>query len=408
MFLLLLIAGLFVLRSVNRRSLAYYYTLVVIISLVGNLFVRENYVASLPDVLHAMWIIIVLAFLILPWKSFHSIREVKCSNPKRLKNVTIFLIVFLMIQLVGCSVLAYYTMTMIDDISMFKYHDGTTDFYYSLGINLRPFMLATFFYPLSYIMVPLHLYYLSKGEKSLSFWCFIASLVSIVYGLTYFSRAHLIHYLLIYLGSFWLMRDTLPREASKSLKKTMIIAASLVVAYFVYISIARFEEHDYITRSGTLISDNTVVNSLFDYLVMWWRNSETLFGRFDGTTLHGQIAFQDINRFLSLIGINVGTRGVDLVKMREIVLGEYSGSFIGAGEYFLYDFGPFFSLIVLIIYYSYVSRIHPRKGVISIDKLIIVSALAPLPTFAIFYSVLNVVLVLLLFVIPVNLYIRGR
>ena len=408
MFILLLILVLLFLKVSNKGSLAFYYALIVLVSLVGNLFIKVNYDVVLSDILHFLWILIVLAFMILPWNSYYGVREISCSNPKRLKTVTVTLIVFLMIQLIGCSILAYYTITMIDDINMFKYHDGTTDFYYSLGINLRPFMLATYFYPLSYIMIPLHLYYLSKGEKTLSFWCFVASLVSIVYGLTYFSRAHLIHYLLIYLGSYILLKDILSKKTTKHLKRVMIVAGSILVAYFVFISLSRFEEHDYTTRSGTYVSDNTVINSAFDYLVMWWNNSEVLFERFDWETLHGQIALQDINRLLSLAGIHVGTTGSDLMKMREIVLGEYSGSFIGAGEYLLYDFGPFVSIVILLLYQGVVSRLRPRNGSLTVTRLITISVLALLPTFAIFYSVLNIILFSFLFIIPINLYIKGK
>lgn len=408
MFLLLLFICIVFLRKVNKHSLAFFFTLIVVISLVGNLFIKENYVIDLSDILHFFWILLVLGLIITPWKSYHSIKEVKCVNPKRLKFVTICLVVFCLIMLVGCAVLAYFTITMIEDVNLFKYKDGPTEFYYSLGIDLRPFMFATLFYPLSYIMIPLHLYYLSKGEKWLSFWCFIASLLSIVYGMTYFSRAHLIHYIVIYLGSFWLLRDILSRSQKDIIKKVMYIGTFVVIAYFLSISITRFDEHDYETHSGVVVSNNAVINSMFDYLVMWWNNSETLLSRFDWSTFHGQIAFQDINRLLGMFGIQVGAVGELLMKQRELILGEYAGSFIGVGEYFLYDFGPLISVLILLLYYVIINNLRPRRSVITIERLIIISILALLPSFAIFYSVLNVILLEFIFVTPIIIFLKSK
>ena len=408
MFLLLLIIGVIFLMRGNKQSLAYYFTLIVVISLIGNLFIKENYSVDTSDVLHVIWIFIVLAFTIYPWKSYYGVKEVTCSNPRRLKTVTIILIVFLLIQLVGCAILAFYVTSTVEDINYFKYREGTTSYYYSLGINLTPYMLATLFYPLSYIMVPLHLYYLSKGEKSLSLWCLIASLLSVVYGLTYFSRAHLIHYLLIYLGSYWLLRDTLSQKSVKQIKKVMLIGGVAVLAYFISISITRFEGHDYDTHSGVSVSNSTVVNSLFDYLVMWWNNSEIMFCRFDWNTMGGQIAFGNLNRLISMFGVQLGPTADVVMQQREALMKEYAGSFIGIGEYYLYDFGPIISIFVLSIYASFVNRFKPNRHRISVDRLLYVSLLVLLPTFAIFYSILNVVLLTFVFLIPINMYLTAR
>ena len=406
MFLLLLLIVYLFLRRTDRRSLAYYFSLIILISLIGNLFVKANYYVSTSDILHCIWILVVFACLILPWRGYAGIQEITCLNHNRVKKVSIVLVVFLMVLLVGCSVLAYYTITLVDDINRFKYVDGPTEFYYSLGISVRPFMLATYFYPLSYLMVPLHFYFLSKGEKKMSFWCFLASLVSIAYGLTYFSRAHLIHYILIYVASYWLLRDTITPKDKKLIKKVILIGSIALLSYFVVISSIRFVDHDYSTRNDTYISDNSMINSMFDYLVMWWNNSEVLFSRFKWSTLNGQMALQDVNRFLSLVGINIGASGQDLMHARELVLGEYAGSFIGAGGYFLYDFGPFFAFIILLVYASFVNKLKPQGGVITINRLLTISVLSLLPIFAIFYSLLNVVLILLLLLIPIQFFIN--
>ena len=188
----------------------------------------------------------------------------------------------------------------------------------------------------------------------------------------------------------------------------MVIGSLAVIAYFLSISITRFEGHDYDTHSGVSVSDNAVINSLFDYLVMWWNNSETLFSRFKWDTMGGQIAFQDINRILGMVGIHIGETGDALMKQREALLGEFAGSFIGVGEYFLYDFGPVVSIIILPIYATIVNSLRPRRGKLAINRLFTISILALLPTFAIFYSVLNVIILTLIFIFPINLYLKSK
>lgn len=395
-FLLLIVASKF-----KRGSMSLFLVAIYLISLLGNIFLTPSF--ELLDILHAFWVIFVLICIISPWSRYYGINEIYCSNTKRIDSLTKVFIIYFSIQTIGCAIISYFVISFVPDIEQFKYHENPNDFYYSLGLNMKPYLLAAYSCTWSYIMIPLHLYYISIRRYKMSIACFVASLASVAYGFTYFSRAQLLHYIFIYVAFYWLLRGTFPTKVRSFINKLLVTLSAVLVVLFISISIARFDTYDDEGRYNVEI-ENPVLASAFDYTCMWWSSSQDLFKQYHFQTMNGKIAMQQINDVINVFGLGYSNEAK--LKLRESLLKEKKGAFIGVSAYFLYDFGFIISIIVLFIYYSLVKKIKPLKGVISIQKLLYVSAFIMLPLLGIFYSTLDTILFNLLLIIPAILYLK--
>lgn len=363
------------------------------------------------DILHAIWIIIVISMAVMPWKGFKQITTISVRDNKKVDTIATILIVICVALGISCLVLSYYVLTSITDINRFKYVDGTSDFYYSLGIDLHGFLLTTLLYPIGYLLIPYFFYYLSQQKTAKAILCFFGSMLPVFYGLTYFSRAHMIHFVMIYLVAYYLLRNVLSKNQKKWLKLSMVIMGIGVVIVFNAISSSRFEDHSYSSGSREIVtsSQSSSFVSKVDYFCMWWPNSQELFRRFDGQTMHNGIIIQSVNNFFSTITFGlIPNHSAKRMERRGLLLREYSGSFIGLGAYILYDQGPLLGLILLWLYGWYVRRQKPKGGEVSMHSLLLVFALIQVPLFAIFYSVMDGVLLTLVFMIPIGFYLRTQ
>ena len=363
------------------------------------------------DIVHAIWIVITIGAIVLPWKDFKGISEIRVENKKRVDTIATILIVICIILGVSCSVIAYYVLTTITDINRFKYVDGASEFYYSLGIDMKGFILTTLLYPLGYLLVPFVFYYLSQKRIAKAVFCFIGSLLPIAYGLTYFSRAHMTHVILVYIAAYFLLKNTLPKLKSKMVRRIIVLVGVAAVIGFASISTSRFEDHEYDTGNRDLAytNRNSTIISTIDYFSQWWPCSQEMFRRFDGRTMHGSIIMQSTATFFNTISFNIIPNDAKGRRVRrETLFKEFLGSFIGVGAYTLYDIGPLFGLLLYALYGWYVRKQKPKGRSVSMSSLLIIFVLIQIPLFAIFYSVFDVVILSLIFLIPILAYMRPR
>lgn len=385
------------LANTKRNSLAFLLILLYTGTLSVNFLIgTELDIQSYSDFFYVVWTVLVLSLLFKSWRYYTPIKSFTFTNEKKLNWFVYIVGTLCVFMTIGCAGIAYAVNQVVEDINVFKYRDGQADVYASLGMSMKPYLLAYIFYPISYLFLPLIFYYLSKKRYIITFFCFLSSLSSVTFGMAYFSRSHTIQYVMLLLVSYWMFRKTLSDNLRKKIEKIGFALVILIIASFLAISNNRFKDKNYANQNNNAIIQNTVIYSLADYTGMWWYAGREVFEDFQFETMKGQIALQGVNKVLSMLSI-VPSNSESNKKLREKLLKEYSGGFIGVSAYFLYDTGIFVSLIILCIYSSVVRRNRPKNGAMSVINSMSFIILLLLPLFGIFYSTLDIIILLSLY-----------
>lgn len=382
--------------SAPKGSATKIFILLYLVSLCSNFLIGTDLsVRGFSDVLYASWTIIVLYIIISSWKSSFQIENIFCTNEKKLNRFVFCVGSLCIIMTIGCFAIAYYVSQVVEDINVFKYRGGQEDTYASLGISMKPYLLAYILYPISYLFVPLIFYYLSKRHYKLTLWSLVCSLTSVAFGLAYFSRSHTTQYIMIMAISFWFYVKSLPKKIRLWTTRCVTIIVILIAASFVAISFSRFDGHEYSRQNTNAVLKNEVVYSMADYFGMWYPVGNDVFNMYHFEGFNGKIAFSGIDRFLHMVTFGaVPSYSMDLMKRRELLLKEHAGNFIGVSSYFLYDTGIIISLLILLFYNKRVKILHSQNNSISIFHAMEQTILILLPLFGIFYSALDVILLL--------------
>lgn len=397
MIFVLLFIFILMLVSAKSNSIRFLLILLYIGTLSVNFLIGTDLsVQSFSDILYVIWTVLVLSLLFKSWNYYTPIESFEPCNEKKLKRFVYIVGTLCIFMTIGCAGIAYAVSQVVEDINVFKYRDGQADVYESLGMSMKPYILAYILYPISYLFIPLIFYYLSKKEYLLMLLCFLSSLASVSYGLAYFSRSHTIQYVLLLLTSYWMFRKTLSETLRKKIEKLGIILIFCIAASFIAISNSRFQDKDYANQKKDAVIKNTVIYSLADYTGMWWYAGRDVFEDFHFETMRGRIALQSVNRVLSMASI-VPSTSEQNAKMRDKLLKDHSGNFIGVSTYFLYDTGIMISLFILLIYSYIVYYNRPRNGSMTVNHSMSFVILLLLPLFGIFYSTLDIIILLALY-----------
>ena len=382
--------------SVPKGSAAKIFILLYLVSLCSNFLIGTDLsVRGFSDILYAIWTIIVLYIIISSWKSSFQIENIFCTNEKKLNKFVLCVGSVCIIMTIGCFAIAYLVSQVVEDINVFKYRGGQEDTYASLGISMKPYLLAYILYPISYLFVPLIFFYLSRKNYKLTLWCLVCSLTSVAFGLAYFSRSHTTQYIMIMAISYWFYVKSLPKKIRLWTTRCVTIIVILIAASFVVISYSRFDGHEYYRQNSNAVLKNEVAYSMADYFGMWYPVGNDVFNMYHFEGFNGKIAFSGIDRFLHMVTFGVvPSYSMDLMKQRELLLKEHAGDFIGVSSYFLYDTGIIISLLILLFYNKRVKILHSQNNSISIFHAMEQTILILLPLFGIFYSALDVILLL--------------
>lgn len=411
--IVLLCIFIIVLIGAKKHSPTPLFLILQILSLLCAYLIASDYELNYGlDFFNLIIIAALTVIIILPWNNFDRIDIITSINTKKIKKLTTFLLyinfftsIFFIITIIIVNIL-------VSDINEFKYSEGVAvDFFYTmLPFNVKLLILAFQLYPLSYFLIPLHFYFLSKGDNKRSILCFIFSLNSVLYGMTFFSRAVYIHYILIYLGMLIIMRGTLSVQLKKIIKKAIIIIILITSFSFISITLSRFSGDDsfYSERINkeSPIKDPALYG-LFDYLAQWSNHGMTILSEYKGETFKGQITLQPA---LSLLGqykiIKYDTDKYNTLKRK--LWPKHYYTFNGYAPYVVYDFGYIGAFAVSILYAILVFGCRPRNGKISIEKLFYIVLLIQLPLMAIFYSTLSTIIFTFLYLIPIILYLKFK
>lgn len=393
----------------KSKSIVSFLVLLQIISLLGTIFIGQDYpINTIFKFFNLILTIVILTLIIIPWTNYKNINEIIYFNEIKLKKLTKFLITISILPFITFSITSIFVFLFVEDINTFKYAEGVSEeFYYNLPFNVKAIILSSYLYGFSYFLIPLHFYYLSKRNYRLSFWCFIFSLNIVLFGLTYFSRAVFIHYAFIYMAFVIMLYGTLEYRVKKMLKKLIFLTSSLMVIYFVNISIRRFTTDNLYTEtipSNSLIQE-PVFYSYFDYLSQWYYNNMYVLNSYNFKTFNGQISFQSILYLLgrySIINYDPST----YISLRQQLWPLHWYTFNGFVAYIVYDLGYILSIVFSLIYCLIILKLRPKNNQITILNLFLIVLLIQLPLLAIFYSSFGGIIIPLLLAIPLFIYLK--
>ena len=408
MIFVLLIFFIYLLNRLSRESISYWFVVLYAVSLCANFLIGTNLgIVSWTDIPYVIWTMIVLSMLIMPWKGYQGITAITCRNPKQVDRFVYIGGALCVFMTVGCFAIAYAVSQVVEDINMFKYLGGQAGVYASLGMDMKPYLLAYIFYPVSYLFIPLMFYYLSQKRYWMTLWCFVSSLASVAHGLAYFSRAHTTQYIMLLVVTYWIFRRVLSEKIRSRVSKFGIVIAVIIAMSFVAISNNRFEDHDYSNQKSGAVIQNTVVYSMADYFGMWYYAGRDVTEGYSFEGFNGRIAGQFLDRFLQMVSFgHYKSYGEQLLKDRERLLKDHSGGFIGVSAYFLYDTGIIFSIIILMIYGRMVRKRTPVNGNVTVVDSLMTTTLVLLPLFGIFYSTLDITIALLFYLIFIRWFLN--
>ncbi len=408
--LLVYFFALFLLLLKNK-SLALFLVLVQLISLGGTFFLgREMNIESTSDFGWIFMMMLLLSLIILPWRHYYKISEIGDIDPKKLKTITYFLIGINSIVFVVFLFAAITVQTLVEDINEFKYSEGVSvDFYYS-KLPFPPifFNFAIVFYYFSYFILPLHFYYLQKKKTWLAFICFVLSLTIVLYGLTFFSRAVVVQYALLYISFLILFYGSLSPKFKRILRMLLLFIALAGAAYFVNISQQRFEQDSarskiYSKQIPTqAITQDPVLYGYLDYTSQAFFNGYEVLQLYRDEGFAGNLSFESVLAFTS-----TPMQTFERMKYRQKLWPRhYSYSFNGFTAYSVYDYGIFGSIVFCLLYFMVVKRMRPKNHKIELQNLFLIVLLVQIPLMSIFYSQVGGLMIAFILWIPLWIYLK--
>lgn len=397
--LLLLIFLLWCYR--NSNMLVKYLILLHIISVgIGPFIGYHMDVDSFADL---CWIIYIFAQILLITSAFSKID----------KNITIFgdarvivkkykyILIFFLVMFISTLPILFVLSRLNIDIQDFKYNNGFQHFIDSgiLPIPKKVFVIITLFVDVYLYFLPLHFFFLFKKNYKYSFLWLLASLTYVLEGLTFFSRAQQVQFMLVYLATFFMFYKVMPSNVKKYIRYLPFILIMVFFIRMLSISENRFSGGEIDFESNTEVNygkyeyvKDDVTLSYLDYAAQGYYNGYYLSKRYNGDTWHGQTTFQTLLTMLNqYLGIPFSTQKYQMER-EKLWPRPYNVMFTGYSTYVLYDFGLILSFIISFFFYYVVRKIgmvSSKQGFLTLEQAILLTALLLIPTGSIFFSNLS-------------------
>lgn len=410
MFLLIIFFPIFIF-FLKDKSIVTFILTILVVSLLGTLLLgKELEIVDFKDFFMLILTATLLLLIILPWKRYKNITLISVGNEKKFNKLVNFLILINAFTFIILLITTIIVQTSVDDINYFKYTEGVSSEFYSTMLPFRQsyLSLTLLIYGLSYFMMPLHFYFLSKHKYKLSIICFILSLNIILKGALYFSRYVIIEFSLLYISMFLISRNTLSKKTIKTLQQIGFIFFSILLIIFISISEIRFDDstNTYLVPYSSVIKD-PVVYSYIDYLSQWYFNGADVLRDYDFETFNGKITFSSLNEILGRFNI-ITYSPTDYQDLRMQLWKGNWYTFTGFTAYSIYDYGIAGSLIFCIFYFLIIVKISLKDGSISITNYFLVSLLIQIPLMAIFYSQMGNLVYPILYYLFIATYLKMK
>lgn len=212
--------------------------------------------------------------------------------------------------------------------SIFRTVAGVASFFYCYNILL-------FFYSLSF----------RNDKKWFLYLLIISSASRIFHSLTYMGRDGILFWVFSFVFTFIVFRQYLKPEAIRLIKRIALIILAFALLLLIAISISRFGE-----------SDSGVFLSLIDYFGQPINNFGMLFDRFHD--------YRGLNKVFPLLYGETGASGAEVLASVDdfyLKYGIASNAFYTFVGSFYKAIGPIFTLLIALIYSSYMSKRMRRK-----------------------------------------------
>lgn len=410
MTLILIFFSLLLLMLLKNKSLALLLVVFQLVSIFGTYFLgRDMKVETISDFGWIFLMILLLCLIILPWRYYFDIKRISEIDPGKLKIITIFLIAINSIVFVVFLIAAITVQTTVEDINEFKYAEGVSvEFYYN-KLPFPPifFSVAIVLYYFSYFILPLHFYYLHKNKIWLSAICFILSLNIVLYGLTFFSRAVVVQYSLLYISFLYFLYGTLSATIKKVLKISLLFIGFIGIIYFIDVSQKRFEQDANMSKTYSksipveAFTQDPVIYGYLDYTSQGFFNGFEVLQIYEGEGFGGDLTFESI---LSVVSDPIKNYE-RLIYKQKLWPRHYSYSFNGFAAYSVYDYGIFGSVLFCIIYLVVVKRMRPKNSEIQLKNLFLIVLLVQIPLMSIFYSQFGGLFIAFILWVPLWIYL---
>lgn len=411
MTLILIFFSLLLLLLLKNKSLALLLVGIQLVSIIGTYFLgREMLVEKVSDFGWLFIIILLTALIILPWRYYYKTKDISEIDPQKLKTITYFLIAINSIVFVVFLIASITVQTTVKDINDFKYSEGVSvDFYYN-KLPFPPifFNFAIIFYYFSYFLLPLHFYYLFKKRVWLSVVCFILSLNIVLYGLTFFSRAVVVQYALLYTSFLFLLYGTLVPRFKTILNFSLIFLGIVATVYFINISQQRFEQDVKLSKSYSkgipveAITQDPVVYGYLDYTSQGFYNGYEVLQLYEGEGFDGTLTFESVLGFVSTPMQSYER----IIYRQKLWPRHYSYSFNGFAAYTVYDYGIIGSFIFCFLYFFVVKKMRPKANSIELKNLFLIALLVQIPLMSIFYSQVGGLFISFILWVPLWIYLN--
>lgn len=382
-----------------------------VVSLLCIFFTGKEYpINDLTRLFNVIYTLIILTLIILPWMNAGNVSYIVVGNEKKVNKLSRIIIYLSIVPFFLFLVISILVNIYVDDVNSFKYVEGvSTEFYYSLPINIKLLILSNYIYFVSYFLIPLHFYYLIKGKYWFSFLCFIFSLNIIFHGTTFFSRSVFINYILVYLAVLVILFKAFSEKIKQFIKYSSLLIGISFISYVSYISNKRFEDdklYEENIPSDALI-DNAVYFSYLDYASQWYFNSLDVLDDYKFSGFNGQISFQPLLSILSQYGL-INYNSKDYTILRQNLWPDHWWTFNGFVAYSVYDYGYIITLVLCFLYYNLVKKKFLFRGSITLFNLFVVVLLIQIPLLSIFYSSVSSLIFPSFYLIPIYFYLKYK
>lgn len=368
----------------------------------------DTFTISISRIFNLVYTALILTMIILPWRHYSRISFTYVDSERKVIVLTKVLLIISAIVFFVLLITGIWVMTNVSDINKFKYVSGERMDVLSNDspIGIRWFYFSNYLYVLSYFLIPLHFYFIGKSKRY-STLCFLFSFNILLYGLSFFSRWTVLHYVLIYGVFLYLYRTGISEKYLKKIKITFGVLLLLLSFMMYFITNSRFIDNKAAADRvpSTSFIQNPALFSSIDYFSQWYDNSLTVLDNYSFETFNGQASFSPILKLLNTYelvdwDINKYTR-----LRKSLLTHEYYQNFTGLVANWVFDFGYILSLLFALVYNRLIYKLRPRRNKIKLRHTLILVLLIQLPLVSIFYSFVGGIITSLILLFPINLYL---
>lgn len=360
-------------RYRKAKSVARFFVLVLTITALGSYLVGQMpEFEELADIINLFYTCLIIFLLCDGFVGYSNVTKIVGGNNRIFELFSKVVLVFCIFSILVHGLLLMYVLPMISDFGDWKGDfDAQESFFYKLPIPHSIITLASIMAAFSLFALPIHFYYLQKRNLKLASWFGVASLSSIVRGLTIFSRSSFVLFGFLYILFLLLFYKSFDYKIKRGLKKILLIP--IIGAFIIFFSISsnRFDDTGVLKIEEKSLIQDDFLYSFFDYGCQWFGDNFVLARGYKNEPLGGVFSNALLNDFFI---------HKDVKEIRTRLWGNRDTAFVGLFCIWLFDFGYIGAILLSFLFRTIAYKYRPRNGVITMNGLFVFCVLAVLPT----------------------------